>query len=159
MGTTKYEAAHSCAQPKKYEKNINIVCISLHSEGSADYGRKKKSRILQKIQKSKKKYQDQIEKHCYNFYHCIVLFLHTVILCYYYYCLYHVFYYCYSMLYLHLYFSLLCNNTKIFFKNNDIKLHHCQNHEMSQQQQQKKEMNNVKMIIERSENSIIDINE
>merc|ERR1712008_186009 len=53
MGTTKYEAAHSCAQPKKYEKNINIVCISLHSEGSADYGRKKKSRILQKIQKSK----------------------------------------------------------------------------------------------------------
>ena len=105
--------------------------------------------------KSKKKYQDQIEKHCYNFYHCIVLFLHsTVILCYYYYyCLYHVFYY--SMLYLHLYFSLLFNNTKIFFKNNDIKLHHCQNHEKCPNKNiKKRKWIMSKMIIERSENSI-----
>ena len=61
------------------------------------------------------------------------------------------------MLYLHLYFSLLFNNTKIFFKNNDIKLHHCQNHE-KYPTTSKKEMNNVKMIIERSENSIKDMN-
>ena len=121
-------AAHSLKSMKKYK-----YCLHFTSLWRISWLWTKKIQNSTENPKIQKKYQDQIEKHCYNFYHCIVLFLHTVILCYYYYCLYHVFYY--SMLYLHLYFSLLFNNTKIFFKNNDIKLHHCQ---MSQQQHQKR---------------------
>ena len=51
-------AAHSL---KSMKKNINIVCISLHSEGSADYGRKKIQNSTENP-KIQKKYQDQIEK-------------------------------------------------------------------------------------------------